>query len=74
MGSVNGIDIVFCGDKASHCPELLPISGIMDFNIPAMAERVVEKLFYRIRNPEAFAGVRVLVSPRLIAAADAAAS
>lgn len=62
------IDIITCDNDEFFLSQLNPKPATMDLNLEVMADRIVEKLIYRIKNPESFTGVRVLVPPTLVPA------
>lgn len=68
------IDIITCDNDEFFLSQLTPKPATMDLNLEVMADRIVEKLIYRIKNPGVFTGVRVLVPPTLVPADDAAVS
>ena len=62
------VEIISCGNHEEFLSRMNPRPATMDLNVGEIARRAVEKLIYRIKTPEALAGITVLVPPRVIPA------
>ena len=62
------VEFMSCGNHEEFLNRMNPRPATMDLNVEEIARRAVEKLIYRIKNPEAVAGVTVQVPPKVIAA------
>ncbi len=60
------VEIIACGNDEEFLVKMEPRPATMDLNVPEIARWAVEKLIYRITNPDALAGITVLVPPRLV--------
>ena len=62
------VEIISCGNHEEFLCRMDPRPATMDLNVGEIARRAVEKLIYRVRTPNALAGITVLVPPRVIPA------
>ena len=62
------VEIISCGNHEEFLCRMAPRPATMDLNVGEIARRAVEKLIYRVRTPEALAGITVLVPPRVVRA------
>ena len=62
------IEIISCNNDEEFLSKMDPRPATMDLNVDEIARRAVDKLIYRIKNPDALAGITVLVPPRLVPA------
>ena len=66
MEAGRDLDIISCGNEEEYLGNLHPRPATMDINIEEFANRAVDKLIYRIKNPGALAGIRVLVPQSIV--------
>ena len=57
------VEMVSCGNEQEHLRYLQPRPASMDGNLQEIARQAVEKMLYRIKNPESPVGARLLVPP-----------
>jgi len=62
------VEIISSGNHEEFLSRMNPRPATMDLNIGEISRRAVEKLIYRIKNPDAQAGITVLVPPRVVPA------
>lgn len=62
----NDVEFVSCGNDEEFLRKMDPRPATLDLNLPEIARRAVEKLIYRIKNPNAVSGITVSVPPRLV--------
>ena len=62
------VEIISCDNHEEFLCRMDPRPATMDLNVGEIARRAVEKLIYRVKNPDALAGVTVLVPPRVVPA------
>lgn len=62
------VEIISCGNHEEFLSRMDPRPTTMDLNVGEIARRAVGKLIYRVKNPDALAGITVLVPPRVITA------
>ena len=60
------VEIISCGNHEEFLFKMNPRPATMDLNVGEIARRAVEKLIYRVKTPDALAGVTVLVPPVLV--------
>lgn len=62
------IDIISCGNHEEFLTQMQPRPATMDLNVAEIAQCGIDRLVFRIKNPEALLGVTVTVPPKLISA------
>lgn len=62
------IDMIACANDEEYLAQMDPRPATMDLNIPEIVSRGIEKLIFRIKNPDSVLCVTVMVPPKLIPA------
>ena len=65
---MNDIDVLSCDNDQTYLSQLSPRPATMDLNLEIIAQTVVERLLFRIRNPEAVKGILTFVPPTIVPA------
>jgi len=60
------IDVISCGNHEEFLSQMDSCPATMDLNVGEIARRAIDKLIFRIKNPESLLGVTVTVPPKLI--------
>ncbi len=62
------IEIISCGNDEEFLSQMNPRPATMDLNVGEIARRAIDKLTFRVKNPDALLGVTVSIPPKLIPA------
>ena len=68
---MKAMDILSCDNDKTYLSQLSPRPATIDLNLEIIAQTVVERLLFRIRNPRAVKGILTFVPPSIIPAQEA---